>query len=167
MTEGYEMGERLFDFFDEILQRCFGSGGGSYPRIHRDAVERLLSDDTHGRLAQGRLAAVEWGSSETTGTAAVISERLLITHHGLVYAACLTAPARGRFSRRPLYYLAAPPSLFESVVDRFGAIPLLPVSAAAVDSRLGHDLLYPWPLDAALRRTLDSHPVLRMEPTGV
>jgi hypothetical protein len=56
--------------------------------------------------------------------------------------------------------------LLDPIADRVGATQLPQGSAVAVDTRFGHDLEFPWPLDAALRRTLDAHEVLRLELTG-
>ncbi|WP_433714995.1 hypothetical protein ACQP2U_13770 [Nocardia sp. CA-084685] len=168
------MNQRLFDFIDEALRQCFDAGAGPYPWLCRDDVEGVLSDDARWRVMHGRLAAMEWGSSESTGNVAVTSERLLITPHGLLYAAGLSAPVRRGAARRipagtmrrPLYYLATPPQLFESIVDRVSTTSMLPEAVSAVDNRLGHDLLFPWPLDAALCRMLDAQPVMRIEPKG-
>ena len=38
--------------------------------------------------------------------------------------------------------------------------PFAAGDAAAVDSRYGHDLDFPWPLDTRLRRSLDAHETL-------
>ena len=155
----------MVDFFDEVLRQYFGSGIGWYARIRWADVERLLCDDTRRRLGHIRLAAMEWGRAETgrvagsagAGDVAITEESLLVTPHGLVYVAGLN----GR-PPRPLYYLATPSALFEHIVDRVGVTPLPPGSAAAVDDRLGDDLTFTWPLDAALRRMLDAYPVLRL-----
>jgi hypothetical protein len=160
------MSERLFDFFGEVFARYFGYAVASYPRLRRIDVETLLSDDTHRRVTQGRRAAVEWGGGEHIGNVVITSERLLITDRGLMYTAELNAPMRDRRTvERPLYYIATPPALFESIVDRVADTSLLPGSVAAVDNRLGRELLFPCPLDVALRRLLDAQAVLRMEPT--
>jgi hypothetical protein len=172
---------RLLEFLDGVLHLYYGSAFGVPPRMRRAEVERLLTDDAQRRLEQAELAAVEWGRSEIAGEVTIASERALVTSEGLLYAAALRS-SRGRSVRsrhatfdqpldaagRPaadvrrslLYYLAAPCASFDPFVDRMRATPLRKNSAAAVDSRFGHDLDFPWPHDAGLRRTLGSHHVL-------
>ncbi|MCJ0902474.1 glucose-6-phosphate dehydrogenase [Rhodococcus sp. ARC_M6] len=155
------MSERLFNFFDEVLQRHFDLGTESYPQVRRADVDRLLSDDTRRRVAEARIAAVEWANTEKiSGNAVITSDRLIITPHGLLYTAGLT----GSSTRHTLYYLAAPPALFESIVELTDTTLLPPESTAvAVDDRFGHELTFPWPLDATLRRMLDDHQVLCLD----
>ena len=155
------MSERLFNFFDEVMQRHFGLGSESYPRARRADVEKLLSDDTRRRVAEARIAALEWANTEKiSGSAAITSDRLMITPYGLLYAAGLS----GTGVSQALFYLAAPPELFESIVELTDATLLPQGSAAvAVDDRFGHELTFPWPLDAPLRRLLDDHQVLCLD----
>jgi hypothetical protein len=165
------MSERLFGFLDEVLQRYLGPRPGLCPTMDRPDLERLLDGDAQRRLGHARQAAAEWGVSETHGNVGIISERLLITPRGLLYAAGLRSGggASGRLvprPRRPLRYLATSPEMFEPIADRVDATPSRPVPAAAVDSRLGRDLVFTWPLDGALRRTLDAYQVLRLGPAG-
>lgn len=162
------MSQRVFGFLDEVLQRYFGARLGSCTPMHRADLERLLTDDTQRRLDQARLAASDWSGTEIIGSVSVASECLLITPRGLLYAAGLQGTGRGASAfvppPRPVYYLATPPALFEPIAERVAATQPLPASAAAVDSRLGDDLAFAWPLDVSLRRTLDAYEVLRLEP---
>lgn len=179
------MSERIIGFLDKVLRRYFGPEFGSCPRMRRADLERLLTDDAIRRLVRARQTAMDWGNSEIIGNVQITSERLLITPRGLLYAAALSGPVRGtrpptpRLFHEPtdaaglsasphwsLYYLGTPRALFEPIVDRAAVTLLPPGSAAAVDSRLGRDLVFPWPLDTALRRTLDAHQVLRLDLTG-
>ena len=148
------------DLFDEVLGRCFGSGIGSYQRMSRDDIERLLSDDTGRRLRRSRAAAIVWGRDELHDAVTVTDERVLITHQGLMYLAGLRATERGVPTR--LHYFAIPRSMLDSIVDRVGANPLPADAVAAVDCRIDRDLLFPWPLDGRLRRLLDADAVLRL-----
>lgn len=157
------MTERSRTFFDEVLWRYFGAEPGTLPRMRRTDVEKLLTDDARRRLVHARLAAVEWGGTEMLAHVEITAERWVIAPRGLLYAAGLRGSAHG--SSR-LYYLATPAALFEAIVDRAGASHPRQGSVAAVDSRLNSDLVFPWPLDAALRRTLDSHEVLRADLGG-
>ncbi|NBH03247.1 glucose-6-phosphate dehydrogenase [Amycolatopsis sp. SID8362] len=155
------MSERLSDFFEDALRRHFGTGAGSPPGIRRADVDKLLSDDGPRRVALGRLAALDWGGREAAGGVTITSERLLVTHHGLVYLAGLTAQNPGPL--RELLYLSTPPSLLDPIVDRIDTSRIPPGAAAAVDRRLGRELHFVWPLDTSLRRLLDAAPILLME----
>lgn len=152
------MSEHLFSFLDEVLRRHPGPDLASCPQMRRPELERLLTDDGRRRLSRASRAAADWGRAE--GGSAVAADCLLITPRGLVYAAAVPVP------RQPvaLYYLATPPALFEPVAERLDAARPLPTRTAAVDSRFGRDLVFAWPLDGALRRALDAHEVLRLEP---
>ncbi|MCX5046373.1 glucose-6-phosphate dehydrogenase [Aldersonia sp. NBC_00410] len=158
MTEEQATSELLFDFVDEVLQQYFGPEHGSAARVERSDVESLLTDDTRRRVAQARVAAMEWGRTEVAGVV-IASDRLVITPRGVLYAAGMSAPG----ARRPLYYLATPIELFESIVDRVEVTSQRHLSVAAVDDRFGSDLTFPWPLDTALRRMLDAHQILHLE----
>lgn len=151
------MSERPFEFLGDLMQRYFGPAVGSCPLMHRAELERLLTDDGQRRLNHARGAAIDWASTDTHSTAEVTAERLMITPRGLLYAAELSTG-----SRRTRYYLATAPVLFEPIVDRVQVTRLSPSAAAAVDSRFGSDLVFPWPLDRPLRRMLDADEVLRL-----
>ncbi len=159
MSEEQASGDPLFDFVDEVLQRHFGPEYSSAARMDRKHVEQLLTDDTRRRVEEARSAAVEWGKSELAGDVVIASDRLVITSHGLVYAAGMSAAG----AHRPLYYLATPIELFESMVERVDATSLRQGSVAAVDDRFGHELVYPWPLDTGLRHLLDAHQALHLD----
>lgn len=152
--------EPSFEFLDEFLQYYFGSEVGSCPSMRPEDVEKLLADDTRRRVAQVRIAAVEWGNTEIDGDVVIASDHLVITPYGVLYAAGLIGAGER------LHYFATPPTLFQPIADRVGAMSMAPRSAAAVDTRLGHELTFPWPIDADLRRLLDAHSVLRLELTG-
>ena len=161
---GQRVSEELGNFLDNVLQRYFGLRLDDCPRMSLADLDRLLTDDTQRRLHHARLAAADWGSTEIGGSFDIAAECVLITPRGLVYAASLTGAAPQ--SGAPVYFLATPPELFEPIADRVGDTRPLPDWAAAVDSRFSHDLVFTWPLDRALRRTLDAHEVLRLDPMG-
>jgi hypothetical protein len=169
------MSEYLFRFLDQVLQQYLGPEIASCPPMQRPDLERLLTDDGHRRLSRARAAATEWGHAE--GNADVAVDCLLITPHGLIYAAALQGPATRRASLpvpmprqsvedqpATFYYVATTQALFEPVAERLAAAPPGQAVAAAVDSRYSHDLVFACPLDGALRRTLDAHEVLHLEP---
>lgn len=173
------MNEHVSGFLDEVLQRYFGALPGSCPPMSRADVERLLTGDAQRRLDRARLAATDWSRTEIDGDVGIVAECLLITPRGLIYAAELSGTAgrsgaagrsevarRGSVPvpppRRPVYYVATPPELFEPVAERVDAARPLAAQTAAVDSRFGQDLVFTWPLDGVLQRTLDAHEVLRL-----
>jgi Glucose-6-phosphate dehydrogenase, NAD binding domain len=152
------MSEQRYDFFGAIFQRYFRPAIGAYPQMGGALVERLLTltDDVPDRLAQIRRAAMAWGKAETSN-ARITSELFVITQHGLMYAAGLNE------SRRALYYLATPPGLFDPFVDQIDTAELREGEVVVVDSGFGRDLASAHPMDAALRRILDEHLVLRVD----
>ncbi len=175
------MSRHASDFPDELLWRYFGSEFGSAPQLRRAEVEKLLTDDGQRRFELAEHAAVSWGRTEILGDVHIASERFVVTPRGLLYAARLRGkqgqprrprpayftPRIGHAGRAPaparsqsLYYLATPHSSFDQLVDRVRTTPPRQDSTTVVDSRFGHELEFPCPLDASLRRTLDSHPVL-------
>ncbi|MGH3725729.1 MAG: glucose-6-phosphate dehydrogenase [Mycobacterium sp.] len=149
------MSARLVAFRERLLRQYFGASATTFARMKPTDVERLLSDDTLRRLNQIHMAARELGHTQPNQVRIKL-ESLFITPCGLLYAAELETP-----SRRPLYYLATPKALFDEFADRVGSTTLPPNSAAVIDRRVARELVFPWPLDATLRRTLDSQPVLR------
>lgn len=150
------MSAKVFDFFDEVLRQFFGTDVESFARMRRADVEQLLSDDTRRRLTQIQSAAMELGQEAPGDRMHIDAQRLLITPHGLLYAAELSGT-----SHRPLCYFATPPALFDDIVDGVGATPRQAGWVVAVDRRVARELAFPWPLDAGLRRTLNAEPVLR------
>jgi Glucose-6-phosphate dehydrogenase, NAD binding domain len=152
------MSEQLHDFFGELLQGYFGPTIDAYPRLGGALVERLLTltDDVSDRLAQTRCVAMACANAETPN-ARITSEFFVITQHGLMYAAGLND------SRRALYYLATPPTLFDPLVDQVDTAEVREGAVVVVDSRLGRDLASAHPMDAALRRILDEHLALRVD----
>lgn len=151
------MGEGWSGFLDQVMRRQFGPAVVSCPGMGRAELERLLTDDAQRRLDHARYAAVDWAATDTHGTAEIVSERLMITPRGLLYAAELSVG-----SGRSRYYLAAAPVLFEPIVDHVHVVPLRPRAVAAVDRRFGSDLVFPCPLDGGLRRTFETDEVLRL-----
>ncbi|MFW0796649.1 glucose-6-phosphate dehydrogenase [Gordonia sp. CPCC 205515] len=152
-------GDPLLDFVNEVLQGHFGPDYSSATGIDRADVDMLLTDDTRRRVEEARDAAVEWGRTEIDGEVMIAADRLVITSHGLVYAAGMTSPG----ADRSLYYLATPVELFEPLVGHVDTLSLRLSSVAAVDDRFGHELDYPWPLDTNLRHLLDEHEALHLD----
>lgn len=152
------MSEQLYDYFGEMFQRYFRPAVSTYPGMGRALVHSLLTltDDVPDRLAQTRRAAMTWGEAEIPN-AKITSELFVITQHGLMYAAELNE------SRRALYYLATPPTLFDPFVDQVDTAKLRGGAVVVVDNRFGRDLASAHPMDAALRRILDEYLALRVD----
>lgn len=174
MSDDDATNDALFDFVDEVLAQHFGSEYTPTATMDRTEVERLLTDDTRRRVEEARRAALEWGRSESPQDVTIASDRLVITSHGLIYAAGITAgntttadtttaDTTTADTTTTLYYLATPIALFESMVERVDAIAGQQGSIAAVDDRFGDDLTYPWPLDVRLRHILDANRALHLD----
>lgn len=65
--------------------------------------------------------------------------------------------------RRPLYYLALPPSLFAPVVERLSARSLLADARVALEKPFGDDLASARELRARLRQVLDDRQILLVD----
>ncbi|QNJ93582.1 hypothetical protein HZU40_04395 [Mycolicibacterium fluoranthenivorans] len=150
------MSDQLFDYFGEMLRACLDTDLSSSPQIGADEFARFLTDDVRLHVLQGRLAATEWGLAEGRGPVHVAATHIVITEHGLLYAAVVTLP-------QPRHYLAAPRTLLDWVADHVAASPPPSGSAAAVDCRLDHDLASIWQFESALRHRLDTDPVLQVQ----
>jgi len=66
-------------------------------------------------------------------------------------------------TRRALYYLAVPPSLFAPVVERLDASGLLGDVRVALEKPFGHDLASARELSARLRQVLDERQILLVD----
>lgn len=148
------------DYFGAMLHDCLDMRSRSSPRIARTEFPALITDDVRLHAVAGRVAAAEWGQSESHAPVTVTATHIVATEHGLLYAAVLTVPHRD-----PWHYLAVPRTLFDRIADRVHDAP--PRGAvAAVDCRLDHDLTSMWQFEAALRRMLDDYPALELELSG-
>jgi glucose-6-phosphate 1-dehydrogenase len=66
-------------------------------------------------------------------------------------------------SRRPLFYLAVPPSLFGPIVEHLGSAKLVREGRVAVEKPFGHDLGSARELDARLHKVLRDDQILRVD----
>ncbi|MGB8406186.1 MAG: hypothetical protein WCE30_19175 [Mycobacterium sp.] len=152
------MSDRLFDYLGEMLCGSLDTDLASARVIGARDFTRFLTDDVRLHVIQGRLAAAEWGTAESRGPVRVTVTHLVVTEHGLLYAAEVGG-------RNPGYYLAAPRALLEPVADHIADSPPPSGAGAAVDCRLDHDLASMWQFESALRHRLDSDPIIRVQLT--
>ncbi|MGA5537547.1 glucose-6-phosphate dehydrogenase [Mycolicibacterium nivoides] len=157
--------QQRHDFFGDVFARYFKPAIDAidqYPSAAGTLIHRLLActDDLQDRLAQARLAAEVWGEEELGHPGHHVhpaSELFVITQCGLMYG------ARFADARHGLYYLATPHTMFDAFVDQVELTPLSLGTVVAVDRRCSRDLESAHPMDAALRRILDEHEVLRVD----
>jgi hypothetical protein len=164
------MSEQLFDYFDDILRQYFGTEPGTRPRIRRADFDTYLTDDVRLHVLQGREAALQWSHRDASGPVDITARHVVVTEHGLLYAAELQVPVRSdtppATTWQHRYYLATPHAVFDQIVDRVHDAPPPRESVAAVDCRLDRDLTSMWQFEGALRRLLDDYPVLELELSG-
>ncbi|WP_020101528.1 hypothetical protein [Mycobacterium sp. 360MFTsu5.1] len=153
------MSDRLFNYIGEMLCGSLDADLASARVLAPGDFTKFLTDDVRLHVIQGRLAAEEWGTAEHHGPVRVLATHIIITEHGLLYAAEVGGP-------NPGYYLAAPRTLLEPVADHIADNPPPSGTAAAVDCRLDHDLASIWQFESALRHRLESDPVIRVQLTS-
>jgi glucose-6-phosphate 1-dehydrogenase len=66
-------------------------------------------------------------------------------------------------SRRPLFYLAVPPSVFGPIVEHLGRADLVRAGRVAVEKAFGHDLRSARELDARMHTVLREDQILRVD----
>lgn len=153
------MSDRLFNYLGEMLRGSLDADLASARAIGADEFTRFLTDDVRLHVLQGQLAAAEWGIAERHGPVRVTATHIVITEHGLLYAAEVGGP-------HPGCYLAVPRALLEPVADHIVESPPPAGAAAAVDCRLDHDFASIWQFESALRHRLEADPVIRVQLTG-
>ncbi|MEP7160171.1 MAG: glucose-6-phosphate dehydrogenase [Dermatophilaceae bacterium] len=125
------------------------------------AHDELSTDEVRARARQA-ISAAEGRLDET------VFERLaarLSYLHGDVSEDALYEQLATRVgqSRRPLFYLEMPPSLFATIVEHLGAVGLLNDGQVAVEKPFGRDLASARELDARLHRVLREDQILRVD----
>ena len=84
-------------------------------------------------------------------------------HGDVTDTALYDALAQHIGSKRCLYYLEMPPSLFAPIVENLGKAGLLQESRVAVEKPFGHDLKSAGELNARLRALLDEDQIFRVD----
>jgi glucose-6-phosphate 1-dehydrogenase len=93
-----------------------------------------------------------------------LAKRLSYLHGDVTDAALYDSLAKHvGASRRPLYYLEMPPSLFALIVENLGNAGLLEHARVAVEKPFGHDLESAIELNARLRAVLREDQILRVD----
>lgn len=153
------MSDRLFNYIGEMLRGCLDVDLAAARVIEAGEFTKFLTDDVRLHVISGHVAAAEWGTAESREPVRVTDTHIVVTEHGLLYAAEVGGP-------NPGYYLAVPRSLLEPVADHIADSPPPCGTAVAVDCRQDHDLTSIWQFESALRHRLDTDPVIRVQLTG-
>jgi len=113
---------------------------------------------------RAREAITETGENLNEAVFARLARRMSYLHgditQGQVYGE-LAAKVGG--SRRPVYYLEVPPTLFAPIVDQLGAAKLLRGGRVAVEKPFGHDLASARELNENLHQWLREDQILRVD----
>ncbi|MEU6578427.1 glucose-6-phosphate dehydrogenase [Streptomyces sp. NPDC046805] len=121
-------------------------------------------DLTDAQLADRARKAIEESGPVVDAVFGRLAERLTYvrgdTQDPALYAA-LAQRLAGR--RRPLFYLAMPPSLYASIVDQLGAAHLVARARVAVEKPFGHDLASARALNSRLCQVLEEQQILRVD----
>ena len=92
-----------------------------------------------------------------------LANRLSYLHGDVTAAALYDALAKRVGSKRCLYYLEMPPSLFAPIVESLGKAGLLQGARVAVEKPFGHDLTSAVELNARLRAVLTEDQIFRVD----
>jgi glucose-6-phosphate 1-dehydrogenase len=92
-----------------------------------------------------------------------LAHRLSYLHGDVTASALYDALAKRVGSKRCLYYLEMPPSLFAPIVESLAKAGLLKESRVAVEKPFGHDLKSALELNARLRAVLDEDQIFRVD----
>jgi glucose-6-phosphate 1-dehydrogenase len=92
-----------------------------------------------------------------------LAGRLSYVHGDVTDAALYDSLAKHIGSKRCLYYLEMPPSLFAPIVESLGKAGLLQQSRVALEKPFGHDLASAQELNNRLHAVLDEEQILRVD----
>jgi glucose-6-phosphate 1-dehydrogenase len=92
-----------------------------------------------------------------------LADRLSYLHGDVTDHALYDSLAARIGSKRCLYYLEMPPSLFAPIVESLGKADLLKRSRVALEKPFGHDLASAQELNARLHAVLDEEQILRVD----
>jgi glucose-6-phosphate 1-dehydrogenase len=92
-----------------------------------------------------------------------LAHRLSYLHGDVTASALYDALAKRVGSKRCLYYLEMPPSLFAPIIESLAKAGLLKGSRVAVEKPFGHDLKSALELNARLRAVLDEDQIYRVD----
>jgi glucose-6-phosphate 1-dehydrogenase len=92
-----------------------------------------------------------------------LADRLSYLHGDVKDYALYDSLAARIGSKRCLYYLEMPPSLFAPIVESLGKADLLKRSRVALEKPFGHDLASAQELNARLHAVLDEEQILRVD----
>jgi glucose-6-phosphate 1-dehydrogenase len=92
-----------------------------------------------------------------------LADRLSYVHGDVTDPALYDSLAKRIGSKRCLYYLEMPPSLFAPIVENLGKAGLLESSRVAVEKPFGHDLTSARELNERLRALLEEDQIFRVD----
>src|ERR1700744_1859050 len=92
-----------------------------------------------------------------------LADRLSYVHGDVTDAALYDSLAKRIGSKRCLYYLEMPPSLFTPIVEHLAKAGLLEGSRVALEKPFGHDLASAQELNTRLHAVLDEEQILRVD----
>jgi glucose-6-phosphate 1-dehydrogenase len=92
-----------------------------------------------------------------------LAKRVSYLHGDVTDPALYAALAKQVGSKRALYYLEMPPSLFAPIVENLAKVNLLQGSRVAVEKPFGNDLPSALELNARLRAVLDEDQIFRVD----
>jgi glucose-6-phosphate 1-dehydrogenase len=92
-----------------------------------------------------------------------LADRLSYVHGDVTDPALYDSLAKRIGSKRCLYYLEMPPSLFAPIVENLGKAGLLEGSRVAVEKPFGHDLTSARELNERLRAVLEEDQIFRVD----
>ena len=129
------------------------------------AVLGVASDDiTKEELVnRARKAIADAGEKIDDTVFDQLAHRLSYLHGDVTAPALYDALARRVGSKRCLYYLEMPPSLFAPIVESLAKAGLLERSRVAVEKPFGHDLTSAVELNARLRAVLHEDQIFRVD----
>jgi glucose-6-phosphate 1-dehydrogenase len=125
----------------------------------------VASDDitVEELVKRARKAIADTGEKMNDKVFDQLADRLSYVHGDVTDAALYDSLAKRIGSKRCLYYLEMPPSLFTPIVEHLAKAGLLEGSRVALEKPFGHDLASAQELNTRLHAVLDEEQILRVD----
>jgi glucose-6-phosphate 1-dehydrogenase len=145
-----------------------------FPALHAMARRGMLSLPVvgvasspytrEGLIERARASIQEHGGGVDEAAFAALAKALCYVQGDYREAATFTAIRKALgAARRPLHYLAIPPSLFEAVVDGLRGADCSPHARVVLEKPFGRDLASAQELNATLHRCFDESAIFRID----